>query len=361
MDATDNALLETSPAAIEPPPAVAEQNWKLLHYFNLYRLGIAVLAVILALSSKKIPPFGEISPAWFAFFSLVYGGIALASLETIRRRLPGFETQVTVLAFVDIALLTLLMHTSGGMSSGLGLLLMVAVAGASLMLGKRMTIFFASLATVSVLIEHSWGFLTSAEQIADGYPQVGMLGLGLFATATLAYTLANRLRATEALAERRGVDLANLAQVNELIIQRMQSGVIVCDRSGRVRTINSAARNFLAIHHHIAGKPLLSDLSLDLSAQLFQWMEAPANRTRKLLRTRPGYTLLPRFALIGEDQGSGVLIFLEDTSILRQQAQQLKMSALARLTASIAHEIRNPLGAITNAAQLLGETPSEND
>ena len=357
----DNVLPDTGMTAAETQSAVVEQNWKLLHYFNLYRVGIAVLAIAAAFSSKKIHPFGEISPALFALFSLVYGGIALVSLETIRRRLSGFETQVTVLAFADVALITLLMHTSGGMTSGLGLLLMVAVAGTSLMLGRRMTIFFASLATISALIEHSWGFLTGGEQIADGYPQVGMLGLGLFATATLAYTLANRLRATEALAERRGIDLANLAQVNEFVIQRMQSGVIVCDRAGHVRTINNTAKNFLAIHHEIRGKPLLTDLSSDLSTQLFQWMETPANRTRKLLRTRPGYTLLPRFISVGEDRNSGILIFLEDTSILRQQAQQLKMAALARLTASIAHEIRNPLGAITNAAQLLGESPSEND
>jgi len=361
MDAMDNVLPDTGITAAEAQSAVVEQNWKLLHYFNLYRLGMAALAIAVAFSSKKIPPLGDISPALFAFFSLVYGGIALASLETIRRRLPGFETQVTVLAFADVAVITLLMHTSGGMTSGLGLLLMVAVAGTSLMLGKRMTIFFASLATISVLIEHSWGFLTGSEQIADGYPQVGMLGLGLFATATLTYTLANRLRSTEALAERRGVDLANLAQVNEFVIQRMQSGVIVCDRAGHVRTINGTARNFLAVQHEIRGKPLLADLSPDLSTQLFQWMQVPANRTRKLLRTRPGYTLLPRFVLAGEDQNSGILIFLEDTSILRQQAQQLKMAALARLTASIAHEIRNPLGAITNAAQLLGESSSENN
>ena len=131
--------------------------------------------------------------------------------------------------FGDITLITLLMHASGGLSSGLGLLLLVAVAATSLMLGKKLTIFYAALATLAALVEHSWGWWTRAEvnmnEIIQGYPQVGMLGIGLFATATLGYTLATRLRATEALAERRGVDLANLTQLNALVIQRLHSGV----------------------------------------------------------------------------------------------------------------------------------------
>ena len=234
------------------------------------------------------------------------------------------------------------------------------------MLDKRDTIFYAALATIGTLLQHSWGLLTNQEvdmtELSQGYPQVGILGVGMFATAFIGYTLASRLRATEALAEKRGVDLASLSHVNELVIARMQSGVLVCDNDGGVRLINHAGQRFLGVGPVSGKRQSLSDLSPDLAIQLFQWStNTTAQQSRKLVATKAGYALLPRFAAIGEDRREGSLIFLEDMSILKRQAQQLKMEALARLTASIAHEIRNPLGAITNAAQLLAETVQTGD
>ena len=182
-----------------------------------------------------------------------------------------------------------------------------------------------------------------------------MLGIGLFATATLGYTLATRLRATEALAERRGVDLANLSQLNALIIQRMHSGVLICDRGGRIRMMNQTAATFLGLSGD-SMKTGLASASAELANHLTQSLANPTRRTRSPVKTRRGYTVIPRFIVLGEPPNhTGTLIFLEDAAVLKQQAQQLKMAALARLTASIAHEIRNPLGAIANAAQLLGE------
>jgi two-component system sensor histidine kinase PilS (NtrC family) len=260
------------------------------------------------------------------------------------------------------------MHSSGGISSGIVLLLLVAVAAISLMLDKRDTIFYAALATIGTLLEHSWPLFTgqsmNMEELSQGYPQIGILGMGMFATAFIGYTLSTRLRAVEALAEKRGVDLASLTHVNEMVIARMQSGVLVCDADSTIRLVNQAAQRFLGVRPADNKRQALSDISPDLAIQLFQWANnTPSQQARKLLTTRAGYTLMPRFATIGEDRESGALIFLDDMSILKRQTQQLKMEALARLTASIAHEIRNPLGAITNAAQLLGETvkPDNNE
>lgn len=342
---------------------VAAQNWNIVKYFNFYRLAIAAAAFAIAITVRALPPFGETSPSLFQIASFIYFALALVAIEAIRRRKPDFETQVSVLAFADVTLLTLLIHASGGLTSGLGLLLVVAIAGTSLMLGKRVTIFYASLATIAVMLEHSWDLLTgdnTSLDVVQGYPQVGLLGLGLFATAFLGYTLASRLRATEAIAERRGRDIANLSHINDLIIQRMQSGVLACDAAGDVRFMNQAAQKYLAARPQSRKKLSLSELSPDLAIQLFQWQSNdPTQRTRRLLTTRTNYTLLPRFVPLGTGKEAGTLVFLEDMAALKQQAQQLKMAALARLTASIAHEIRNPLGALTNAAQLLGESIPE--
>jgi two-component system sensor histidine kinase PilS (NtrC family) len=197
-------------------------------------------------------------------------------------------------------------------------------------------------------------------ELLQGYPRVGLLGIGLFATATLGYTLATRLRATEALAERRGVDLANLTQLNAHIIQRMHAGVVVCDSQGQIRMMNNMAETFLGTPEG-SGRVTLSSVSPEVADQLAHWVANPGRLVQQPQKVGSGYTLIPRFIALGDPPNhAGTLIFLEDAAIVRQQAQQLKMAALARLTASIAHEIRNPLGAIANAAQLLGENVQEN-
>lgn len=362
MDAAvDNRIV--APRVEQSRAVVAAQNWKLLALYNYYRLAIALSAAVVATTNISIPPFGTTAPTLFRVAALIYSTVGIISFFSIRRERPDFETQVTLQIFADIALVTLLMHASGGVASGLGLLLLVSVAGASLMLDRRLTVFYAAWATLSVLVEHFWDWWVdevTTQDLLQGYPQVGLLGIGLFATAALGYTLATRLRATEALAERRGVDLANLAQLNAHIIQRMHAGVVVCDRDARIRLMNRMAETFLGTPEGSARAPLPA-VSPDLSGQVARWLDNPDRATQHPVRVETGYTLLPRFIPLGEPppHHSGVLIFLEDAAILRQQAQQLKMAALARLTASIAHEIRNPLGAIANAAQLLHESANE--
>ena len=374
MAATESKVLSTTLAPTESRAAAESESWRVLRLFNFYRLTIGLSFTGVSLSGADLAPLGSASPILFQLAALIYAGLAVASTYTIYQRQPDFESQTTVLGFADITLITLFMHASGGIASGLGLLLLVAVAGNSLLVGKRIAIFYASVGTIAMLLEHSWSILPEfvawvfsggefwvTQDLAATYPQVGMLGLGLYITAYLGYTLATRLRVSEALAEQRGADVIKLSHINELIIQRMQSGVLVCNAAGRIHMINQAAQRFLGLASDHSKNLALSDVASDLAIQLAQWLgNHAAKRTRTIFTSQAGYTLLPRFTRLTESRDTGILVFLEDMAALRQQAQQLKMAALARLTASIAHEIRNPLGALTNAAQLLGESEQTN-
>lgn len=361
--------MDAGSIAARTRPAVArdtsQENWRLLQYFNFYRLVIALLASGMAIAVGEVSPFGSSNPRLFLYASIVYLIVALFGIQITRQRDPDFETQATVFAFCDVAFITFLMHASGGLSSGLGLFLVVTVIGTSLMLGRRMTLFIAAIAAIAALLEHSWVWLTVDQtlghEVLEGLPMVGMLGIVLFGAAFFGNYMAHRLRRTEALAERRGVDLVNLAQINELIIKRMQSGVLLCNAGGHIGLINEQAQRFLGLEHFEQGgrsRPSVKQLAPELGAALEEWLQRPNRQLRKPVRTRRGQVLLPRFVAIGAES-SGLLIFLDDVAALKQQAQQLKMAALARLTASIAHEIRNPLGAMANAAQLLGESVAD--
>ncbi len=355
MSATHNAL-DLAADGVETPLLVREQNWLLLSYFNGYRLALALLACIAGFWAGSLAPFASTDPRLFLVVALLYAAVYLVAIDTTRRRVGDFETQAAVLAFCDVVALILLMHASGGLASGTGVLLLVSTAGTSFLLSRRLTIFFAALTTIGVLLERAWPYLTGSQNgLPASYSQVGLFGLVLFATASLAHLVADRLRLTEALAEKQEMSILHLGRLNEQIVQHLQSGVLVIGSAGQIQLANKTAQTYLGLTPSPAQPPLQT-----VAPALFeQWSAQGRGKVggRRLFLSPTGYSLLPRFKGLGRDAAAGTLIFLEDIAIVKQQAQQLKMAGLARLTAGIAHEIRNPLSAITHAAQLLTETP----
>jgi len=351
---------------VEKPEGIPSQNWFLLQQFNFYRLAIAFFTSILALIPLESSPFGALSPNIFAISALTYLVIAALAIAITNNRQVDFYHLLQGLTVIDIVVITTLIHASGGLASGIGLLLLVSIAECSVLLERRRTFALAGIATASVLLEYTLTtFYQSHESLASyahGLPKIGLMGFGLFLTAAVVNGLASRLRQTAALVKSQEISLGNVEIINDLIIQNMQSGVVVCDNYGRIRALNDAAQNFLGLKHKNWQDQPLETQAPELATQLVDWVSHPVERTRKLLKTSAGFTLMPRFIFVGNERNySGIVIFLEDTEVLRQQAQQLKMAALARLAASIAHEVRNPLSAISNAAQLLRETTEEED
>jgi two-component system sensor histidine kinase PilS (NtrC family) len=353
------ALIPIETAQGENPQGLPDVDyWVPLGYFAIYRLLLAGLLVILHLLKLTPDPFGSLAPSLYV--ALCYGYLATAFIAglAVRSRMLPFNTLVDLHTFADIVFITLLMHASGGIGSGLGMLLVVSVAAAGLLSMGRTAALFAALASLAVLVEQSYLLLNAPAHVAReaiNYPQAGMLGATLFATAALAHTLARRIRASERLARQRGIDLANMAQLTDYVIQHMQIGVLVADAGGQIRLINTTARQLLGLGAKpIAGTPLGQQVP-SLHRQLMTWREGGRQEPDLFEVAQTGQKVLPRFMPIGN--GADSLIFLEDASDASQRVQQLKLASLGRLTASIAHEIRNPLGAISHAGELLEESP----
>jgi two-component system sensor histidine kinase PilS (NtrC family) len=178
---------------------------------------------------------------------------------------------------------------------------------------------------------------------------------GYFATIGIAVALGRYTKASEDLATQRGIDVANLEQVNRLIIQDMQDGVLVVDLNGVVRGHNAQVTRLLGGFGRMRGGMRLAEFSSTLHDYWRRWQEDytealppfKVESTQRLLRVR--------LVRIGSGLNGGTLIYLEDLGRAQNEAQQMKLAQLGRLTASIAHEMRNPLSAINQAAQLLEE------
>ncbi|MFP4208019.1 MAG: sensor histidine kinase [Wenzhouxiangella sp.] len=323
-----------------------------LHYLNGFRMLVAPALVIVVFS-----PLIETLPAGYRTFlaqaaALTYAGAALVFLTLhLKHRIPPSELASFSLA-TDLLLVGSILHCFGGLESGLAVLLMFSIGIAGLLLPIRTTLLFASLVAIGLIIDTLMA--TGGRFAGTPGAQAALWGVATFAVALSSAMLGNWGRKYQLLAERRGSDLANLERVNELIIHRMRSGVVVVDENDQIRQMNEAAQ-------YLLGNPPMRERSLKAVApaiheRLLHWRQGKDIIDEGLLLQATQVAVVPRMMDMPGLNRPATLIVLEDTSVVSRRARDLAQASLARLSASIAHEIRNPLGALSHAAQLLTES-----
>jgi len=335
---------------IEADPDLIRRS---LNYLAVFRIGLAGVIAVVSFGALGV----TLAPEYKVFLaqatSLTYAMAALAFAWFQWR--PGAFTPGELARFslmTDIVILLLVLHCFGGLSSGLVILLIFTVGIAGLLLRLETALFFAALISIGVVIE-AW----LAARLGSGNDQAlqaGIYGIASFVTALGCSLLGRWGREYQLLAERRRNDLVGLEQVNDLIIRRMRSGVMVVDAELKVRQMNESA-------WYLLGNPPVSERRLNVIAptlveRLNLWRQTGRSEEEGLLLKATQAAVVPQFVRLPGVLGEATLIFLEDTSVVSRRARDMAQASLARLSASIAHEIRNPLGALSHAAQLLGES-----
>ncbi len=344
-------------AADEPDIA-----WRVLATLNVFRLLIAASLLLLFFAGGDTPPFGgrqvplftATAGAWL-MFAVVFG-------IGVHQRVVASNVLAVAAILADIVAVAILMYTSDGISSGLGGLLVVFVGAGSLVVPARIPAIVAAVATFLILGQE---LLASVRGFDPNYPGAGLLSAIIFAMALALRPLARRIEMSEALARQRGVDLQNLSELNEYIVQHLRESIVVIDGEDRVRLSNASAAQLLGATESMRGKPV-AKISPPLSEYIDRWRKDPAASSHPeitLVSGDHGVRITAHLAPLAKDHDhSGpALIFLEDSSLLNARVQQSKLASLGRLSASIAHEIRNPVGAMSHAAQLLAETAASED
>lgn len=335
-------------------PLAREELWRSLYFFGIYRLILGGLLLLLASAFSETLTVSAFEQAWAFRICVGYIFLTLTALVSVQIRYPNFALQLAFQVGADIAVVATLTYFSGGIQSNLGMLLLVSLAAAGLISRGRITLFYAALASISILLEHAYSVLTHEAAVGQ-FLQAGILSASYFAVAWLSHTLSKYAIASEKLAFIRGVDLSNMAEANRLMIQDMPDGVLVVDERGTLRQSNPSAERLLGAAFSIEQTSTLSNCSPLLGAMFAAWRQNKALGHEVVRLPLTNRLVRVRFLPVQREGFWGAIIVLEDMQRIQEQAQQVKLAALGRLTANIAHEVRNPLSSISYAAELLRE------
>ncbi|MBV9621996.1 MAG: PAS domain-containing protein [Gammaproteobacteria bacterium] len=353
--------MSATPASVSTLLTPSDLAWRVIGLLNLYRL----LVPLLLLAQALVGPgwvLPALRPRLFVSACIAYFTVAL--LLVIARRLAWSSLRIIALvnACADALAIGLILYASGGVGSGLAILLVLPVFALTLLAGQRDALLIAAVAALVVLGQQLLVGI-QGEAPAGDYLTAGVIGVVLFIVALATWPVANRLRESEALVRRRELDIANLAQLSQYIVQHLRESLLVVDPQDRIRLINESAAEILGDQSAFPDA-LVGEASPRLLYLLESWRQSARDPNA---RPPPEQTFVAadgarlvraHFAPLGSVAPAPVLVFLEDTGLLAERVQQSKLAALGRLSASIAHEIRNPVGAMSHAAQLLAESPN---
>jgi two-component system sensor histidine kinase PilS (NtrC family) len=344
-------------AELERTGGDPELAWRVLGLLNLYRLAIPSVLFALSLLASRPQLLGAAFPTLFFYTLAAWFTTGVVCIGLLKTRWPSLHAQAFIHIAFDVLAVTALLLTSAGAASGAGLLLIMPVAAVSILLPQRTATTIAAIAALFVLGQQMMLWFTGLTDASD-LAQAGLLGGVIFVAALAVAPLARRLRESEALVRQRDLDLANLAELSQYIVERLRESLVVVDEQDRIRLINESARQILG--SDAVANALLGEVSPRLLYLLTMWRQSEAvtdTAGGSLLAADGLREVRPHFAPLGQGRPPPVLVFLEDLTALDDRIQQTRLAALGRLSASIAHEIRNPVGAISHAAQLFAEDP----
>lgn len=348
-----------------PQPRSRDTLWRTLQTFNVTRIAIAV--VLLAyLSINARQGFWLYDGFLYRETCAVYLALAVGFAGVTAWRKRRLLLQLSAGIVADLLMITILYVAAGGARSGLAILYLFPLAGSAVLAPMLLALFFAALVALAMLLESAYQLLNFPSD--STISQAGLYGGAFFAAVYVLNRLAGRLIRQEQLAIEHRAGLQVQQAINQLVIADMGDGVMVTGRDTTIFTVNPAAERMLGLGRENDGHRS----RLDNIAWLAPVADAYVSWERSAAGVAPAFVVLKpaegstvhlrlRFASIGTagDANERVVIFLQNVSEIEDRAQELKLASMGRLTASIAHEVRNPLSAIGHAGSLLGEDATD--
>jgi len=334
---------------------IGSDPWSPIQLYSVYRLILAGIMLAFGLSENASLQLGTFDSWLFTNATNSYLGISVLGVFLTHFRSPSFSKQVYIHTITDITFLLIVVYSSGGLNSGLGILLLLPVILPSVLRPGQGSLLVAA-STVIALLSIEAYLQTQQQNNSFEMFHTGVLSFFIMIVSWLAGSWFENASKTAELAKRRGIDLANLSQLNQSILDQLQTGIVVLDQSGQLRHLNPTAWDMLGQPEDWRNETL-QIFAPELHAHLRYWLDKVSPKVASYdIKHWKTTEFTMRLSQLGVKNQGVVLMYLEDTRQQREKQQDVKMASLGQLTANIAHEIRNPLGAISHAAQLLSES-----
>jgi len=334
---------------------IGSDPWSPIQLYSVYRLILAGIMLAFGLSTNVSLQLGTFDNGLFTNATNSYLGISVVGVFLTHFRSPSFSKQVYLHTITDIIFLLIIVYSSGGLNSGLGTLLLLPVILPSVLRPGQGSLLIAACTVIALLTIEAY-LQTQQQNSSFEMFHTGVLSFFIMIISWLAGSWFENASKTAELAKRRGIDLANLSQLNQSILDQLQTGIVVLDQSGQLRHLNPTAWDMLGQPEDWRNETLQS-FAPELHAHLRYWLDKVSPKVASYdIKHWKTTEFTMRLSQLGVKNQGVVLMYLEDTRQQREKQQDVKMASLGQLTANIAHEIRNPLGAISHAAQLLSES-----
>jgi two-component system sensor histidine kinase PilS (NtrC family) len=266
-------------------------------------------------------------------------------------KLQPRSAHIIFILIIDFISLTQMIFTSNSVIGGLGYLLLIPMAIGGTFLRGKTSVALAAFTSLLIIFNSALNSLNSSN--SDEYLlAAGLTGTVLFITAIAFRLLSKKLEYSKEQTEKQSRRAEYLKGISQRIIETIQSGIVVIDNNSEILLINHAAEKLLTKNATLQKPENFPTLSHALQI----WQKNQQTPKDIVIDTSVGGNIKISFTQLPDANINALMLFMEDEKRINQEAQQIKLASLGRLTSSIAHEIRNPLGAISHASQLLDES-----
>ena len=323
------------------PADVLVQGQRLLRYYSFYTLLLSLMLVVLDSLDTDNVIAAHTNPRSFLFANTAYVFWSALMLVFSSSRLSTHPQYAVTFFFGDITLLIIMMQASGGLESGFSNLILIPIFISNLLVTRSLGYSVAAWTTLAVIYtQHFLPWQFNEKEVFSS----GMYGFFCFTLAFLTQTLSNKLNSTLDLTHRQAENISRLRKINKNVLLALPDAIIACDKDNKILLSNETAQHWFGCSD---GQQLPPELMNFINHSDCSNVHFEHNDYQLIMNKSP---------LVNSTAGDYVLV-LEDSIHIAAEAQQIKLASLGRLTASIAHEIRNPLSALRHAAQLLAEAP----
>lgn len=328
---------------------------RLGYIYTGYRVVLTLILSLLFVLTFDNPVVGADNTQLYAVAMISYFIFSVLAYISLRLAWIPIRVQLFIGLFVDVGAFTLMLHANGGPSIQLSMLYLVVVVAAYVLVSSRQAMILTLFAIICVIYQQFFYALTN-QMNSRGFSNVALLSLSFIGTGLLSHMATRQLRSVQDLASMQATQMHSLNVMNQRIIETIQNGVVVIDNDQKILLSNKSAQRILGLGYARPEK-LLSGIDLKFAEVVMDALKT--GKTEVLFTPQQSRIQEALSITLNALDIDTTLLTIERISRSQQQAQQMKLASLGRLTASIAHEIRNPIGAISQASQLLEEDPDD--